>query len=137
MGKLSDRVRAKIRALREAKGWRQQDLADRVGLVATAVSHHEVGRRQIDLDQLEGYAEALGAHLVVEIVPGESADTEMQQLLSSAGSLTPEKRALAQRFTDAIASVDDVKSLGWMVDAIVLKGQAAAAAPKKRRRDAS
>lgn len=56
-------VRARIRALRVAKGWSLDDLAGRCFLSPSTLSRIETGHRRISLDQLTVIARALGATL--------------------------------------------------------------------------
>ncbi|MFC7530644.1 helix-turn-helix domain-containing protein [Actinoplanes sp. GCM10030250] len=56
-------VRARIRALRIAKGWSLEDLAGRCYLSPSTLSRIETGHRRIGLDQLTAIARALGASL--------------------------------------------------------------------------
>jgi transcriptional regulator with XRE-family HTH domain len=60
----SDKTRfgKKIRELRLAKGWTQEDLAERTGLHSTYVGGVERGRRNLGLDNLLKVARALGEH---------------------------------------------------------------------------
>lgn len=51
---------ANVRALRKAKGWSQEELADRSGLHRTYVSSIERGLRNVSLDNIEVLAKALG-----------------------------------------------------------------------------
>ena len=53
-------VGQRIRAIREARGWTQSDLAARLGRTQTAVSYWESGRRGLSLDDLVDVARALG-----------------------------------------------------------------------------
>lgn len=49
----------RLRQTREAKGMSQQDLADRAGIQASAVSHFELGRRLPSFDNIRRLADAL------------------------------------------------------------------------------
>ena len=71
--KVTERVKARIhvhrslpepaerRALREAAGLTQRELADTIGVDRTAITHWESGRRNPDGKRLDAYLEALGA----------------------------------------------------------------------------
>jgi transcriptional regulator with XRE-family HTH domain len=52
----------KVRQLRLAKGWTQEELAERTGLHATYVGGVERGERNLGLDNLLKIARALGEH---------------------------------------------------------------------------
>lgn len=56
---LAERVGARIRALREKRGWRQIDLAAHAEVSQTHVSDIELARREICLYTLEKIASAL------------------------------------------------------------------------------
>lgn len=53
----------RLRALREARGWSQEEFADRAGLHRTYVSAVERGVRNPTLSVLERLAKALGIRL--------------------------------------------------------------------------
>jgi len=53
----------RLRALREARGWSQEEFADRAGLHRTYVSAVERGVRNPTLSVLERLAKALGIKL--------------------------------------------------------------------------
>lgn len=49
----------RLRSARELRKWSQQDLAQRTGLQATAISHFETGNRSPSFENLRKLAEAL------------------------------------------------------------------------------
>ncbi len=52
--------RARVRRIREAKGWELTDVASRLGCVRSTVSKLETGRKKkLDLEELQAYADAL------------------------------------------------------------------------------
>lgn len=51
---------ARVRELRHAKGWSQEELADEAGLHRTYVSSVERGKRNISLANIHAIADALG-----------------------------------------------------------------------------
>jgi transcriptional regulator with XRE-family HTH domain len=63
----------RLRALREAGGLTQSELAERLGIPSSAVSMIESGRRDIRVSTLERYLDALGA--AIEFVPGDRVTT--------------------------------------------------------------
>lgn len=67
-------VRQRIRALRVARGWSLDDLAERCWFSASTLSRMETGHRRIGLDQLTAIARALGTSLdqLVEPEDGEN-----------------------------------------------------------------
>ena len=54
------RLGQNVRRLREAKGWSQEDFADRAGIHRTYVSDIERGRRNPTITVVERLAEPLG-----------------------------------------------------------------------------
>jgi len=65
----------KVRALREAEGWSQSELARRAGLHSTTVSVIESGRWKPGLGQIEKLAAALGVDTVdLEDVSSDASD---------------------------------------------------------------
>ncbi len=54
------RLGQNVRRLREAKGWSQEDYADRAGIHRTYVSDIERGRRNPTITVVEKLAEPLG-----------------------------------------------------------------------------
>lgn len=54
------RLGQNVRLLREAKGWSQEDYADRAGIHRTYVSDIERGRRNPTITVVEKLAEPLG-----------------------------------------------------------------------------
>ena len=57
---MSNTFGEKIKLLREAKGWRQDELAQKVGINREALSSIENNHRQIKADELSRFADVLG-----------------------------------------------------------------------------
>jgi len=57
---IRQRLGRNVRALREAKGWSQEDFADRAGIHRTYVSDIERGRRNPTITVVEKLAAPLG-----------------------------------------------------------------------------
>ena len=51
-------VGAKIKLIREALGWTQGDLAEKVGLARTSITNIELGNQRMLLDDVERFAAA-------------------------------------------------------------------------------
>lgn len=66
--KLAKKVGARIRQIREGKGWSQADLAAKLATNYQAVSKVELGERGLTIASLYDYARALGAD-VRELLP--------------------------------------------------------------------
>jgi transcriptional regulator with XRE-family HTH domain len=67
-------IRARIRGLREARGWSLDALAARCHLSASTLSRIETGHRRISIDQLVPIAQALGTSLDQLVEPVGSDD---------------------------------------------------------------
>jgi len=48
----------KLKALRDTKGWSQEELAQRVGMSRSAIGNYEQGIRRPDFEALETFADA-------------------------------------------------------------------------------
>jgi HTH-type transcriptional regulator/antitoxin HipB len=64
---------ARIKALRDAKGWTQADLAAKCLLSAVYVQKIELGEREPTLPTLKRIARILGATLVLDLRPPRRA----------------------------------------------------------------
>jgi transcriptional regulator with XRE-family HTH domain len=80
------RLAAGLTALREQAGLSQRELADRIGVSQPRIAAIERSRN-VTIDVLEQYVEALGAHLEVSVVQGRRRPT----LLSPRPSSTAKK----------------------------------------------
>ncbi len=60
-----DGLGAQVRALRNAAGLTQGELADRIGLTRTSVTNIEAGRQGLDVRTLNAIAKATGYELVL------------------------------------------------------------------------
>lgn len=60
---------ARVRAMREERGWSQRDLASRVGMSQPAVARFEAGGTTPTLAVLERFAAAFDSTLTVELRP--------------------------------------------------------------------
>src|SRR5229473_1957236 len=63
MATLAHSVAAQVRALREGRGWTQEQLAEAAGLSRDAISRIERGDREPKLVTLEAIASAVGLEL--------------------------------------------------------------------------
>ena len=96
----------KLKALRFKKGLKQSELADLLGLSASAVGMYEQGRRRPDTEILLKYAEIFGVS-VDYILATDDADTK---------ELVPEIRKFMQSqdglmFNGEILSDDDLEQI--------------------------
>jgi len=63
---VAEHIGARLKALREARGLTQRDVALRAGIHQSMISRVENGRVGVTLDALERQAKALGVRLVVD-----------------------------------------------------------------------
>ena len=84
----------RIRELREARGWNQKDLADRISSTRQAVGHYETGRRSPDLETLGMLCDVFGVTadylLGRSEVPTLEISAEEWQLVEAFRGLSPE-----------------------------------------------
>lgn len=71
---VEETVRQRVRALRIARGWSLDELADRCFFSASTLSRMETGHRRIGLDQLTAIARALGTSLDQLVEPEDAQD---------------------------------------------------------------
>jgi transcriptional regulator with XRE-family HTH domain len=64
MAPLGDVVAHNVRAERARRGWKQSDLAARLGWTPANVGHLETGRRSVKASDLPALCEAFGISLV-------------------------------------------------------------------------
>ena len=62
-----------VREMRETREWTQTQLAEAAGMTQPAVARFEAGGTVPTIPVLERLAHALGAELVVQLVPGSAA----------------------------------------------------------------
>lgn len=67
---------AQLAAVRRASGLSQQAVADRMEGSRTYLSLVENGHRDVSLSWLLRYADAIGAHIDIEVHPATSEGTE-------------------------------------------------------------
>jgi transcriptional regulator with XRE-family HTH domain len=70
---LAVRFGHRLRQLREAKGWSQEELANRAKLHRTHISLIETAKRSVQLDTVERLAAALGVQAADLFLPGPAA----------------------------------------------------------------
>jgi transcriptional regulator with XRE-family HTH domain len=73
-GTVESLVRQRIRALRLARGWSLDDLAERCWFSASTLSRMETGHRRIGLDQLTALARALDTSIDYLVAPEDDED---------------------------------------------------------------
>ena len=60
---MSNKIAKKIKILRKARGYTQQQLAEMLGVQRATISNYEIGRRSPHIKELEKLAEILGVNL--------------------------------------------------------------------------
>lgn len=80
---------AGLKRLREAKGWSQQDLADKMGTTDVTVSRNESGRQNWSQEFLQEAAKQIGCHWVDLLPPLPGT------ILEAWASVPPEDRKRA------------------------------------------
>lgn len=96
---VSDDERKKCRALREKRGWRQEDIAERIGVTPATISNFESGRsRQI---RKAVYAKLKRALRVVEDSPAQ-LDEDFVQLVDDLVELDPNDQSVVAALIDSL-----------------------------------
>lgn len=83
--RVSGSTGTRIRALRDAKGWKQDRLADELGVHLSAVSHWERGQSVPDMHHLTPLADLLGT-TVAALIEGEKAYAELSEIIEAKAS---------------------------------------------------
>jgi len=90
-------VIARIKAAREALGWTQEALAEKVGLSRTSVTELESGKREIRIAELARFADALGRPITYFLSEEVEVKIQFEPLLralpSRAAGLAPSRSA--------------------------------------------
>lgn len=119
---LSDSIAARVRELRLAKGWSQEQLAEEVNLSRDAISRIERGERSPRLETLSVIGKAVGMPL--------------SQILDF-GEPPPRHRASDERLRSLERSFDQLEP--WLADAVmtairVIAQAQARSTPRRKRR---
>jgi transcriptional regulator with XRE-family HTH domain/Zn-dependent peptidase ImmA (M78 family) len=102
-------VGQRIRAIREARGWTQSDLAARLQRTQTAVSYWESGRRGLSLDDLVYVARALGVP-AAELLPERPGSQPVPTLLRAVADQVDASR-LADQLEEFALQAQDLPQL--------------------------
>jgi transcriptional regulator with XRE-family HTH domain len=81
-------VRARLRALRQQRGWSLDELARRAHLSASTLSRIETGKRSIGLDVLVALAQALAADVDQLLAGDDDTDVVIRPTPTGMGSAT-------------------------------------------------
>jgi len=96
-------IGARIKELRTAAGYSQNELAKRAGIAQSSLSYLESGAKSPSIETLLQICEALGVSLS-EFMSADTVDIppDLRQLLREAESLTPEQRKKLVEFIKAM-----------------------------------
>jgi transcriptional regulator with XRE-family HTH domain len=120
MSDKSSTLGQQIRGLRQAKGWTLADLARRAGTSAPTIHRYENGWDRFELETLRKISSALGARLVIGLVPGARGNARKRV---SPGSLI---RILAPLFWDRdLRAADLSRHPGWVLERVLTSGNRA------------
>lgn len=81
-------VRQRVRALRIARGWSLDELAERCFFSASTLSRMETGHRRIGLDQLTALARALGTTIDHLVAPEDDQDVVIRPTRDESRGMT-------------------------------------------------
>ena len=74
-----ERIRLRLRALREERGLSLDAVAEAAGMAASTLSRLETGKRRLAIDHLAPLARALGTSVDALVAPGEPADPRVRR----------------------------------------------------------
>lgn len=92
----------KIRELRKARGWTQEQLADKAGVSRSYLTEIETGAKTVNMRRLDAIAIALGVETPA-LIDIDTSDPDVQELVANFKSLPPEDQKtfldLSRRFS--------------------------------------
>ena len=100
----------RLKAARDLRGYSQEQLAERSGLQASAISHFETGNRKPSFDNLKRLADALGVS--TDYLLGRTADPEghaapNDPLYRDVQRLKPKNRTFVSGIIRQLANPDE------------------------------
>jgi len=96
---MNNNIGAKLRALRKAKGFTTQEIADKVNVSQSYISRFENGRAIPNIDMLESILQALDTNLSTFFSEDLQEDSEdLIQLIDTVKTLSPEARVKLNEF---------------------------------------
>lgn len=108
---------ARIKQLREAAAFSQNELAKRAGIAQSGLSYLENGAKSPNIDTLLRICHALGITLAEFM--GESGapqlDSDLRQLLREAETLDPEQRSKLTDFVRSFQGSEDIRELSHAI----------------------
>lgn len=108
----------RLRALREAKGWKQEDLAEAAQMNRVTIAKYEAGRIEPKSKSLARLASALGVSVGLLIGEDDTDTDDDRELweLREAARRDPDRQALLKLAKNGTAK--DVKQVMALVDAL-------------------
>lgn len=95
-------VGQRLRALRRARGLRQVDVAEQLGMTDSNVSLIESGRVETPIKNLEAYAALVGARVVIELESDDDPEARLiARIRSALPRLSPANRRAVLALVDA------------------------------------
>jgi transcriptional regulator with XRE-family HTH domain len=82
-----ERIRLRLRALREERGLSLDAVAEAAGMAASTLSRLETGKRRLAVDHLAPLARALGTSVDALLGPGELADPRVRRRARTVGDM--------------------------------------------------
>ena len=79
MAKDDERIRRRLRALREERGLSLEAVARAAGMSVSTLSRLETGKRRLAVDHLAPLARALGTSVDALVAPGQQADPRVRR----------------------------------------------------------
>lgn len=96
---MNNNIGARLRALRKAKGFTTQEIADKVNVSQSYISRFENGRAIPNIDMLESILQALDTNLSTFFSEDLQEDSEdLIQLIDTVKTLSPEARVKLNEF---------------------------------------
>lgn len=96
---MNNNIGARLRALRNAKGFTTQEIADKVNVSQSYISRFENGRAIPNIDMLESILQALDTNLSTFFSEDLQEDSEdLIQLIDTVKTLSPEARVKLNDF---------------------------------------
>ena len=99
----------KIKALRDLKGWSQEELAERLGISRSAVGNYEQGTREPDFETLENLADTFNC--------------TMSYLVEPISKLQDEVKVVYEMLNNSLARDNLIKYAELLRDTIYKKGE--------------
>lgn len=102
---MSDTFPARLRSVRELRGWTQAELAQRAGLPPTSISHFEGGTRKPSFDNLRRLSKALDVQTdyLLGVVDSADATSSASRIARHLSNASESEIAAVERFAEMLA----------------------------------